>query len=469
MFNNKNIFTICILILFTFVGLRLFDLNAPWKRMDHYNWGGVHHTMVTECFQKYPLEITRGVAHFSCEDEEQMQPYPNWPPLTFLALAEFRNLIGTTEPFATRFFFFIFSVLNLVLCFQIAREFFKSNRDALIVTTLHSLTFYTLLYSTHSDFISDFSSFFFYAAILLALKNQNILAGFGGMVAGMISWGGFFFFPAWFIYLWRKKDPYWKVVFFAWGPLAALLGLFLMSYLHRSSSLYAFLYGKLYGPSYIDNKLSLTYPIEWAYTFFQTQARFLSPAFLFLMGLGFVSLFRRTEPLEKQDKLLLILLPGLIYALLAHQYVYIHSFHYHPLWIGFSLLTYLGLKKCFQFHFSWSLKVFLIFALLVFPYGKYQNSFPWDVANSLLILTSVVVLFLSLQRKSEMLLVSAIAITSLSSASRFLNFRSESPKDFLFCQKARAEFAMTDQPVKAEVPPHFTRNFYCRGIKILDE
>jgi len=172
---------------------------------------------------------------------------------------------------------------------------------------------------------------------------------------------------------------------------------------------------------------------------------------------------------EHRNLLLLILLPGLIYSLVAHQYVYIHSFHYHPLWIGFSLLTYLGLKRCLELQFTWVWRIYLIFCLLVFPYGKYQNSFPWDVLNSMLILTSVIFLFLSLQRKNEKLLLIAITITALSSASRFLNFRSESPRDYLFCQKARAEYEITGQPVKAELPPHFTRNFYCRGLKILDE
>jgi len=437
--------------------------------MDHYNWGGVHHAIATECFQKYPLEITRGVPHFSCEDESHMEPYPNWPPLTFLTLAEFKNFIGTTEPWATRFFFFVFSILNLVLCFLIARKYFKNNKEALLVTTLHSLTFYTLLYSTHSDFISDFSSFFFYAAVLLVLKNQKVLAGILGILAGLVSWVGFFFFPGWLVYLWRKKDPSWKIVFLFWGPLAAFSGLFLMSYLHGSSSLYDFLYGKLFGASYIDNKLSPSYPLQWIYTFFQTQSRFLSPVFLFLLGLGLVSACKKTEPPEHRNLLLLILLPGLIYSLVAHQYVYIHSFHYHPLWIGFSLLTYLGLKRCLELQFTWVWRIYLIFCLLVFPYGKYQNSFPWDVLNSMLILTSVIFLFLSLQRKNEKLLLIAITITALSSASRFLNFRSESPRDYLFCQKARAEYEITGQPVKAELPPHFTRNFYCRGLKILDE
>lgn len=468
---NKNILLaiIGLSILFMF-----YNINDVWKDKDHYNYGGINHTQLVECMEKLPLSVTKGISVKKCEEGQPFNIYPNWSAATYIVLAQYRILVGSQEPWTTRTFFIFFCLLNLILVYKISEKIFAgSHYSPLLVTAVNAGTVFTLMYSSHSDYVSFFSAFFLNLALFSVLNGGHpLLSGLLGLVAGSANWIGFFFFPAWSIYDYLKNRKLFNWINFFWGPIAMVSGLALMMWLHQKTSIFDFIKMKATNPGYAHSG-GLTYFIDWIYTFIQTQSRFLHPVTASLMIFGvYLVLFKKTFAAQKEIwmKLVFIAVPGLIFSILGHQFVYNHSFQYHPMMLIFSILAAVGVHHIFNFKIDTQGQRVLMTSLLVFvlfyPYGAYKSIFWLDIVNSLLIATCGFVFVWAIKGNRKEYYGPLLALAFLANLAQFINYRNEPPIDYEFCQKARAEFAETKQPVKTGGRKTDALEYYCRGIPL---
>jgi hypothetical protein len=428
---------------------------------------------VVECFEKSPLSLSKGISHYLCENGQVGQFYPNWSPMTFLGLAQLRTFLDVQEPWLTRVYFIFFSLLNTGLVFLIAQNLFKGRRDfAFLVTTLHTGTVFTIMYASHPDFVSTFSTFFMNLALYAVVsKRSEWICGLLGLVAGLVCWIGFFFFPAWSVYRYLTDKKVLNRVNLFWMPVAVLVGLALMMWLHQTADIIEFLKFKLLDPKYVQEYEGITYVLKWIYTFVQTEARFLHPVIAALMIFGlYVIVKKDIFESEFYKKLIFISIPGLLFMGLGHEFVYNHSFQYHPIMATFAILAAVGLYQVYRSSLPRKEFLFLAWTLFIFtafyPYGKYKSIVWLDAINSLLIISTCFMFIFALKNNQVARYTALLILVFVTNLSQYLNYRNEKPVDWQFCEDARKQYQLTGQPVLSPIPANASRKYHCRGIPI---
>jgi hypothetical protein len=110
--------------------------------------------------------------------------------------------------------------------------------------------------------------------------------------------------------------------------------------------------------------------------------------------------------------------------------------------------------------------------VVVYPYGAFQSNRYHDIFNSLLLMGSAfTVMYLAGRGHLRASVVSAaVAIAAFANFSQTMNYRNEPDTEYTFCEKARAEYQQTGQPVHTKEPWSDAKYLvYCRGIPIVYE
>lgn len=253
-----------------------------------------------------------------------------------------------------------------------------------------------------------------------------------------------------------------------------------MMWLHQTMDIGEFIKHKLSRPGYVEEgQWDLLYPYRWWETFWVYHANYLSPLFVIMLVLELVATTVNRE--WKKPLISFVALMGgggIIYSLLGHEYVYIHAFLYLYLFPLYSIFIARWVQRCVTApeslkklvrHPRWiSFGVFVL--LLHYPWGRLQSNLFHDVCNSLGLLSTTVAftyLFLKSRLNLKRILV-LITIAGITNISQMINYRNEPKKDWEFCQKAREEYARTGQPVVSPLDAHFTRDYYCKGIPLIE-
>lgn len=453
---------------------RCYDITAPWKRKDHYNYGGVHTAKFVECMRTLPLEQSHGIVYDTCE-KDRMLPYPNHPPTLILAMIGWQDLWHSQAEWTLRSFVILFSWLNIFLVFQIASLLRPQTLFPYFAAAIQSLTLGGLYFGSHPDFICEFAVFFPLLASYLHLRGKEHRAGFATVIGGLASWPGFLYFAGQLGHHWLLKKKTWRIIL--WGAIGGACGLALMMWLRQTANIGEFLTHKLANPGYVDRKWTgIAYVIEWIHTFFQYHANYLTPFFLLCVGLELIA---KTQGKRwTRDILALIALiggGGILYVILGREYVYIHAFLYLYLFPLYSLLAAHWLMRCLEgksealFSKRWWLVLLAIFLLANYPFGRLQSNFYHDVVNSLGLIGVVILFFFYFwrghARLSEKQILTLLILAGVTNISQMINYRNEPPTDYDFCQKARFEYEQTGQPVPSD-DSNFTRDFYCQGTPL---
>lgn len=456
---------------------RAYDISAPWKRKDHYNYGGVHTSRMAECLATTPLTESKGIPHVYCEPNQQLA-YPNHPPTILFSMNAWKTLWGSSAEWTYRSFVMIFSWLNILLVYLIAARLFPQSLLPFWAAAVQSLTLGGLYFGTHPDFICEFAVFFPLLAAHCYLRGRPHWGGAITVVGGLASWPGFIFFAGQAAYLWlaglRKKWP-----LFLWGVVGVMAGLAMMMWLNQALDLSEFLQRKLVKPGYLTagEEKDRLYVLSWIKTFFQYHSNYLSPLFLLFL---LMELYTTTANREWNRKfvgtLLLIGGGGILYTLIGERYVYVHAFLYLYLFPLYSLLIGRWIYRCTMKSESLApldqrpamVVGLVIFVLALYPYGRLQTNLAHDVCNSLLLVGSTLAFAVRLvqRRLTEKAILIIFSAGCLGNVSQMINYRNEPAMDYLFCVRAREEFRQTQQPVLSAVDPSFTRDFYCRGIPV---
>ncbi len=457
---------------------RAYDISAPWKRKDHYNFGGVMISRMAECLQTTPLEISKGVPHGRCELGMQ-DPYPNHPPTILFAVNMWKTMWGSHAEWTYRSFVMIFSWLNILLVFLIGSILYPRSLIPYGAAAIQSLTIGGLYFGTHPDFICEFAVFFPLFGSYLYLRSKPHWAGLVTVLGGLASWPGFIFFGGQAVYVWLSKKK--KAPLVLWGVIGALAGLALMMWLQQTFDIGEFLRRKLVKPGYLtatEEKNSF-YVLDWIKTVFQYHSNYLSPAFLMFLLLELIATTANREWNRKLvGTIFLIGGGGLLYAIIGQQYVYVHAFLYLYLFPLYSILIAQWIFRCLNSpetlavfrRQQWILIFLPIFVFLMYPFGRLQSNFIHDVCNSLLLVGATMgfVVLLWKGRLTEKKMLVVLTVAAIGNVSQMVNYRNEPAKDYLFCQQAREQFAKTGQPVLSPLDHHFARDFYCREIPLVE-
>jgi hypothetical protein len=472
------------------IAMKLYGINDPWKRNDHYNFGGIVTTAYAECLKSTPLEVSKGVPHFCAKgaNEKYLHFYRAHPPTVLFAMWGWTNLLGSGE-WAYRLFVALFSTLNIAVMYFLAR----AARPGSLVFAWAAAAFQAVFlgniyFATHLDFIGEFTVFFVLSAALAALHRRMSLACGLGLCAGFSAWPGYIVFaPLWFYSFLIGKGRKRVMLAALFGFTCALLT---MMWLHQTTDIVEFLRAKLLDPGYIQKReKGWSEPLRFAHNFFTSQARLLSPLFaacaLFELVWGdgrefLLSIFRprnwiRLTPFH--HAVLLAGGTGLVYALIGHEYMMVHVYLYLLFTPALALLcarfferslmansilgATLGNKK--------AMAVLCIFLAAVYPYGIFQSNLVHDILNSTaFVLTSLTMIyFLRKPVVGSAPILILIALNSLANASQVANYRNERDTERSFCNKARTEYAHTGKPVvTSEEESNAKTYLYCVGIPV---
>ena len=459
---------------------KFYDISAPWKRKDHYNYGGSHTQQMVNCMRQVPFAESRGVPLYECEPGN-FHYYTNHPPTIIFLVDAFTKVFGELKEWNLRLFSILFSLLNLWLVFSLAKRYRpEDDLFAWFAAAIYSLYFFGMYYGSHLDFISEFALTPILVSSLFMLKGNANAAGFFSLIAGVFSWPGFLNFAALGAYaLLTKKN---RIVIIVWGVLAFTAALAMMMWLQNSYDLVDFLRRKLVNQGYLNETEQVWYyPILWLGKFIQYQSKNFGPALaLILVFELFFKFLKRDWSVYSRNYFLLIAGGGLAYVILGRNMFYVHSFLYIYLMPAAAILSadfLLRVKnRTLQITVNKNQKILLWFATLIlvalYPYGALKTNAILDGATSIVLLITAIFAtkwFIGnqLNIKKGLLL---LALTGLANTSQMINVRNEAPTDFEFCKKAREEFSKTGQPVKAppETSNHYVRRLYCKGIPIID-
>lgn len=481
--RSKLVFLCRILIVFGIL-MKFYGLNDPWKRNDHYNYGGVWTTTFAECLKTTPLSISKGIPHTHCWTEE-VHYYRNHPPTILFAMWGWTKIFGSSEA-AYRSFILLFSVLNIFLLFHIARLARpQSEIFPWLAATMQSIFLGGMYFGTHLDFIGEFTVTFVLLSAWLALKSQITLAALVSLIAGITAWPGYVSFaPLWLFTLLIGRGR--KRVFF-FGVLGFALALFTLMWLHQKSDIVDFLRTKLLDPGYVTKQeKGWAEPLLFLKNIVTSWARLLSPllaslaAFELIRGDGKLFLTdwrsRWTNLTSFHFAVLLAGGTGLIYALIGHEYFMVHVFLYLLMTPGLALLAARFFEKWLLNDGTVTTKseritltVLAVLFAALYPYGIYQSSLPHDVINSILLVgTTLAFIWLLWQSKrSSRPLLGLLTVCAIANASQTMNYRNEPDTERSFCEEARAEYERTGKVVKTSAEWSTTKEYmYCRGIPI---
>lgn len=464
---------------------KFYDITAPWARKDHYNYGGVHTSKMVECFKKVPLAESKGIVITDCE-AQPFSFYRNHPPTIIWMISGLTDLLNSQREWVYRLFGIFFSLLNLSLMYVLARQWRPDDQNfPLWVCAFHSLSLFGLFFGSHTDFISEFALTPLLASMILALRGRESLAGLGAIIGGLFSWPGFLHFAALFSFnVLTKKIP-WRTVIL--GAIGFFCGLGLMLWLRQTGDLGAFIQEKLTKPGYVPtSERDLLYPLRWILKSLQQNSWLLSPAFFFLVLTELATrTLRREWTRESLARTSLIAGAGLMYVALGRDFFYIHAFLYLYLTPFFSITAAEAINRLLHSPSlvtvsrgarAWPVGIVLV-CLLAYPYGILKTHLVHDAVNSLVLLGGGIALALLWLRSvgtSRAPRLAAVALVVAASGfgniSQMISYRNEPPRDAQFCQEARREHSQTGSPVRVppDLPPHFTRAYYCAGIPLED-
>ncbi len=224
--------------------MRFWGLNDAWKRNDHYNFGGVWTTAYTECWRATPFAVDRGVVAIGCKSAEPAY-YRSHPPTGPWALSHFTSWIASPQAsygfpeWSYRLFTLIFSILNILGVFLIARAAKLDSMSALIAAALQSTALGNMYFGTHLDFISEFTLSFCLLATWLALLAHKSwqwgLVSLAGVIAGLTAWPGTLVFaPLTILAWWRSRRHTWIPLL--GGAISVMIAVLWMGWLQRPHS-----------------------------------------------------------------------------------------------------------------------------------------------------------------------------------------------------------------------------------------
>ncbi|RYZ82755.1 MAG: hypothetical protein EOP06_21170, partial [Proteobacteria bacterium] len=402
----------CLILITLGILVKFYGINDPWKRSDHYNYGGVLTTTYAECLKTTPLAVSKAVPHIDCWKSEPAY-YRNHPPTILFGMWAWTSVFGSEE-WAYRSFILLFSVLNIGLIFLIAKEVRPGNFPYL-AAACQACFLGNMYFGTHPDFIGEFTVTFLLLGALFALRKQMWAACVLGLVAGISAWPGYIFFGPLFIYSLMIKEGRKRVV--AFGAFGVLLAIGTMMWLQQKSDVIEFLMFKIFTPGYLKPERKGWIEIPQLFkSFFDSQARLMSPllAGIALYGL-FVGLgrsyFKRVNfhTLSKlHHAVLLSGGTGLLYFILSREYFVIHIFLYLLFTPALALLAANFLEQWSEGKLmapTKSLKrgaIFFVFlSAAVYPFGIYKSNVTLDIVAAIF-LTVPALMFLYLAAKNNL-------------------------------------------------------------------
>lgn len=459
---------------------RFYDLDAPWKRKGHYNYGGLHTANYLHCLKQTPLAISHAIPHYKCDKTGPADFYPNHPPTMLFALWGWSSVFGESEA-SLRSFVGLFSVLNIVLVFLLAQAMGFTEIGALSAAAVQAVFPGTLFFGTHNDFVCEFAMFFSIAAGLLALRNRIHWACVVTIFAGVAAWPGYFGFAGLLASQWLLRKRITPVIL--WGALGAGVGLAMMMWLRQSTDVLGFLQSKMVHQGYVESsQLDIFYPLRWLYQAWQYHSVLLSPLFLMWLVLALCWLHGQTDRVLRLGQILAISGGGILNAIVGHQFVYIHEFNYLYILPSYALLIGLWLNSEFAKSAQADLEpnkqglvmpkavfgFFVLFLVSTYPYGRLQSNQIHDIFNSVL-MASLCIAFAIQIRKSAVPprnWIIFLLLAAFVNVSQLVNWRNEPSLDADFCKKASQEYKRTHSVVATSLELDPALKFYCKGVPL---
>lgn len=477
---------LCLVLIFAGILGRFYDITAPWKIHDHYNYGGAVTTAYAECMKKTPLSVSKGIPHLDC-DKSELTYYRNHPPTILFAYWGWTSIFGSAE-WSYRSMILLFSVLNIFLIGLCARAA-RPESELLPYTAAASQAIFLggLYFGTHPDFIGEFTVTFTLLSALFALRNQWTLACLIAIVAGITSWPGYIMFGALFASALVRKEQRLKV--FVFGAIGFAIAILSIAWLRQTFDIASFLQAKVVKQDYVkQDQAGWLMPLFFVMNFIASMSRLLSPL---LFAFGLFELVRRSgRPVLEFNHAILkrktIVDPfahavwltggtGFLYALIGHEYVMVHVFLYLLLTPAFALLLGSFIERALhsQFESTRSDKKFFVVAAFIiaaiYPYGIFKTNAIHDAITSVILIFSAIAAMVWIWKGSltSRRTAALFAIAFIGNFSQMTNYRNEPDTERNFCEKARAEYEATGQPVKTYESPSNTKELlYCRGIPI---
>jgi hypothetical protein len=468
---------------------KFYDIAAPWKTNDHYNFGGVAMTIYGECLKTTPLGISKGIPH-SC----WMSPigfYRAHESTLLFGLWGWTSIFGSAE-WAYRLFFLTFSTFNIFLIFQISRLTKRSPIFPWLAAMFQATFLGGIYFATHPDFIGEVTVTFILLTAWLAMRRKMTAAALMAIAAGITSWPGYIVFAPLWLYSFLIGQGRKRV--FLLGGLGVLLALATMMWLQQTSNIIDFLHLKLVDPGYVKTGTKWSEPFHFLRNFVSSQARLLGPIFCVFAffeliredGRDFVTgwsvRWRNLTPFH--HAVLLCGGTGFFYALLAHQYFIVHVFLYLLLTPGLALLAArfiermliriqdVGMRPGFSRGDQIAINLIGILFASLYPYGIFKTNVIQDATTSVVMVLSVLAfLWLSWRGSiSRNVIASLLVLGFACNASEMIGYRNEPDTERSFCRDARAEYQRTGQPIHTKEPITTAKEYvYCRGIPIVYE
>lgn len=467
--------------------MRAWGLNDAWKRNDHYNFGGIWTTAYAECWRETPLAVDRGVVAIGCESGQPAY-YRSHPPTVPWALAHFTSWIASPQAsygypeWSYRLFTLIFSCLNIIGVFLVARAAKLDSTTSLMAAALQSIALGNMYFGTHLDFISEFTLSFCLLSGWLALKAQKSwhwgLSSLTGVIAGLTAWPGTLVFaPLTILAWWRSRRHAWLPVL--GGTMSVSVAVLWMGWLQRphheplpnsliefitssADRVIQFLEWKLINPGYVKETESLWLkPIKILHNFFMSQSRLLGPL---IASFGLLELFRASCRRETQSLQIALAAggTGAVYALMGQEYHRVHVFLYLLLTPALVALAAIRLQRLISTTEPTSLRsrrleaVFLFILAAVYPFGIYKSSPILDALASIaLVGATLAAIYFTLKTTispaKPWLWPALVGLTALGNVFQLLNYRAEPSRDREVCAQALIEAEATGTAIPAEI------------------
>ena len=489
--KERKIHLALLLIVLMGTLFRLWGMNQPWGTKDHYNYGGPFLSAHLFCLKQTPLEISKGIGHRNCAEETNLRLNPTWPdvpedlkasyiatpnnitkaedlkfyrnhPVTFLYMLWGTTAVLGESEWVYRLPNLMFSILNIYLAFLIGGLIWRDQRFALLAAFFQASFLGTIYYGTHVDFLGEYTVSFILLGTYLALRNRFWSAGAMGVMAGLMSWPGYFFFAPLLLVAIRRKRSLLPV--FATGAIGVASGLAMIAFLHSNWDFANFLSTRLaakeYGVQPTGVQEILTLPFRWLRNLFMNHSRLLSPLFFSFALMELLRFRKKTENNSQYiDAIILTSGAGLITSVVGYTYVMVHNFWF-IIWIpAFSLLcAYIAGDILFKgVRPSRKLSYILALACVAFyPYGVYQSSLIHDVINSVLLGGTCLAFWFvpNLTKKAKMI---TLLIVALANFSQVINYRTEKVSQYEICKDALVRYLETGQTPKRDTKETMTQ------------
>ncbi|PWU22449.1 MAG: hypothetical protein C5B49_00595 [Bdellovibrio sp.] len=465
------------------LGMRCYGLFDHWKVHDHYNFGGPFNAAFVECLNETPWSVSKGIPHTGCETKspDHFIYYRNHPPFLYWSLVVWTQLLGYSE-WVYRSFTLIFSILNIVLVFQVARKIWPDDDDrALWSAFFQSFFLGGIYFGTHVDMPAEFTATFWLLGTGALLSNAWGLAILFVLGAGLTDWPGFFMLVGLLVLAFYQRRH--RLLVSSSLLVSGVMVLAIMAYMQQTVDLWTWLQAKLTARGYEESALNtrgILGPVNFVYTLVQHLARLLGPLFagFFLLGLARLGISLRGGSTKSSAAitfhvvLALWSVTALSLFVASHRYVMVHVFWLIPLlplaawvcgdwvagWEGAGKAFLAGRRKWLVF----SLSLFIIF----YPYGLYKSNPVHDALNSLF-LGGTALVFLVNPFMSQKNFRALILIAALANFSQVANYRNEEDTEHAFCEEAKAYYKTRGQPLKTDRSPSPSSAFYCRGTPVI--